>query len=700
MNQRTTIGGTVYESVGSNTSNLLLRCNGTARIQWGNKLIDLIKNGKLAVDNNSTQVAIIQDESEIKHDGLYVINKDKSSKLFVCKNGERYDLTGSDLYISASTKQDFTDEQKKQAKENLGIYYNTLEDLKNSGIQNGIAYVLEDTSLYTIQNGSVEEFEAKLKTVTVEKENEEGEVIKSSYKIVLQVLDSTYIVLQDSIKCYKDIVVDNSATISSEGANGTYGYRLYMDSGKSVLEIDKINVRDASNTQLITQLSYYELTRKISEGSLETSKWYIIHDFVNPWSIASQSTSFRPILVQAMSETKLSPYGFLASDPEITLQYDVLDNLLFSDGINTYTSKGTIKWMRDKYGNEANFDFLDFSTQTDSDGNYITTPHLYDDSTYSLFPVGSYNNKLTVDNVFGETFDASGNPLGCIVNFTFDDSLGLTMQMHDNVIHCSGSGLVLGTKCTDFYNNTFGIINNVDPIQANIHNCTFMNVTDCVFGEGTLSNIICRTDLSNQTFSSKTDTLLYDSTKAKDIYLNGSTLNITSVGEQLFYRGMIVMHSGIQPIPEGWAVCDGNSYTFNGVSSVTPNLVGRFIKATDSSSNVKAVDINPNNSVTLTKQNLPSHSHPHQSHTHNISLTGSGTVNTCTNTTPTNAVIAVDGGTLGYSGDKVSVQSVGVNMSLSGTSQAATSTETTQSWENTPFSIEPNYYSLIFIMKL
>ena len=61
------------------------------------------------------------------------------------------------------------------------------------------------------------------------------------------------------------------------------------------------------------------------------------------------------------------------------------------------------------------------------------------------------------------------------------------------------------------------------------------------------------------------------------------------------------MHSGIQPIPEGWAVCDGKSHTFNGVSSVTPNLVGRFIKATDSSGNVKAVDINPNNSVTLTK---------------------------------------------------------------------------------------------------
>jgi hypothetical protein len=27
---------------------------------------------------------------------------------------------------------------------------------------------------------------------------------------------------------------------------------------------------------------------------------------------------------------------------------------------------------------------------------------------------------------------------------------------------------------------------------------------------------------------------------------------------------MIVMHSGITPIPEGWAICDGNEYTYNG----------------------------------------------------------------------------------------------------------------------------------------
>jgi hypothetical protein len=52
MSERTTIGGVVYESLGSSTSNLLLKCNGTARIQWGGKLIDLIKNGKIASEDS------------------------------------------------------------------------------------------------------------------------------------------------------------------------------------------------------------------------------------------------------------------------------------------------------------------------------------------------------------------------------------------------------------------------------------------------------------------------------------------------------------------------------------------------------------------------------------------------------------------------------------------------------------------------
>lgn len=90
MNERVTIGGTSYEAVGSKSSNLLLRCNGTARIEWGDKLIDLIKNGKIAVENNSPQLQLISSENEIRKDGIYVIPGEDIAKLIIRIKGTNY----------------------------------------------------------------------------------------------------------------------------------------------------------------------------------------------------------------------------------------------------------------------------------------------------------------------------------------------------------------------------------------------------------------------------------------------------------------------------------------------------------------------------------------------------------------------------------------------------------------------------------
>ena len=73
MIERTVIGGTSYETIGSSSSNLLIKCNGTARIQWGNKLIDLIKNGKIASSEPKETLYVISEESEMKNTGIYVM---------------------------------------------------------------------------------------------------------------------------------------------------------------------------------------------------------------------------------------------------------------------------------------------------------------------------------------------------------------------------------------------------------------------------------------------------------------------------------------------------------------------------------------------------------------------------------------------------------------------------------------------------
>ena len=51
--------GRVYESVGSSSSDLLIKSKGSVKIQWGNKYIDLIKNGEINYPKDKIQKLII-----------------------------------------------------------------------------------------------------------------------------------------------------------------------------------------------------------------------------------------------------------------------------------------------------------------------------------------------------------------------------------------------------------------------------------------------------------------------------------------------------------------------------------------------------------------------------------------------------------------------------------------------------------------
>ena len=67
----------------------------------------------------------------------------------------KYNLTGEDLYISTSKDQKLTAEQKNLVLGNIGIYHQTLTDLQNAELQNGIAYVIETNTLYIIKDGVI-----------------------------------------------------------------------------------------------------------------------------------------------------------------------------------------------------------------------------------------------------------------------------------------------------------------------------------------------------------------------------------------------------------------------------------------------------------------------------------------------------------------------------------------------------------------
>lgn len=749
MSERTTIGGVTYESIGSNTSNLLLRCNGTARIQWGNRLIDLIKNGKLAVDNNQITVDVISDLSDIKNDGIYVLSTEQSDQLIIHHNGHQYNLTGTDLYISTSTQQNITVEQKQQALENIGFYYNTLEDVQKAQIQNGIVYVTTEQTLYTIQNGNISEFEAKLKTITVEQTNptndsenneDNEEDINSSIRIVLSVKDMEYMVLADSrIMINYPIYIKNSASLGSEYADQNTGYRLYIQGNTSYLDVDEINVRNGIKVNNYIEKTFSELRSLIKTKTLVPHQWYLIIDFQNHWKLSSETVhNNRPILVRALTKDTLYKQGLLFKDQRVVIHYDyhyqeVITQNKIVNGKGTsedITTRGRITWMADSNNNSANFDFLNYQ---DVKGKPLATLHKSEDDSLdpSIFPVGSYNNTLIVTNLKGTVLKDK--------EISEDDgysvSFGKGVIMYDNYLKCDG---ITVAPDLNFYGNIIHnainlkvakpIINskfeslNSCVLNSNFKNTSFQNLTNCTFNEGDVYDVTCRSDINDYEFSQENTPLLYDKTKVKDIYVNNGVIQITTTSSDSFVKGMIIMYSGADPIPDGWAICDGSEHTYNGVTTITPNLVGNFIKAVGNADDVGQKTVNENNQITLTTSNLPEHSHPHKAHSHaipeqSISIDGNtitGKLNEDVFVDLSNAttnIISGDIGTTitvstGTGGTKkkpsfeitVPEQSSSIPTT---TSEEATSEEIEWQYGDTiPIKIEPNYYALIFIIKL
>ena len=749
MSERITIGGVVYESVGSNTSNLLLKCNGTARIQWGNRLIDLIKNGKLAVDNNQITVEVISDLSDIKKDGIYVLSLEQSDQLIIQHNGHQYNLTGTDLYISANAQQSITVEQKQQALKNIGFYYNTLEDVQKAQIQNGIVYVTTEKALYTIQNGNISEFEAKVKTITVEQtnptdnsennKNSEGD-INSSVRIVLSVKDMEYMVLENSrITVNYPIHIKNSASLCSEYANENTGYRLYMQGDTSYLDVDEINVRNGIKVNNYIERTFSELKHLITTKTLVPHQWYLITDFQNHWKLSSEVVrNNRPILVRALTKDTLYKQGLLFKDQRVVIHYDyhyqeviTQNKIVNGEGVSEdTTTRGRITWMVDSNNNSANFDFLNYQ---DVKGIPLTNLHENEDTSLdpSIFPVGSYNNTLIVTNLKGTILKDKRISRDDGYGVSFDDGV----IMHDNYLKCDGITVAAGLN---FYGNTihnatnltvskpiinskFESIGDNTSVEGSIENCIFKNLTspilncsftrcifqnlDSVFEAGIVADVNCRSDLYNFTFSPTSHPILYDATKAKDVYVNEGVLQITyNSVQQAFSRGMIMMHSGSENIPEGWAICDGSTHTYNGVTTITPNLVGRFIKAVESAEKVGETDVNNNNEVTLELYNLPQHAHE-------LFETGAITSEF------TSDSVVIDTGGITTNSAQVNLESGTSEVLTSCTSVSDTKKDISHTHEitlpetntggiisgkdtPTPIKIEPNYYSLIFIIKL
>lgn len=155
----------------------------------------------------------------------------------------------------------------------------------------------------------------------------------------------------------------------------------------------------------------------------------------------------------------------------------------------------------------------------------------------------------------------------------------------------------------------------------------------------------------------------------------------------MFYPGILQEGQTLESvIPEGYAICDGKT---DGV----PNLVGRFIKCTDTIAGVKECNNNnliSGNSIKIKEENLPNH-------THQFTVTNNSSIS--------------DHVFDGVRGDYIELTTGSDRIWMAGTTPKTLTHNfdidvtieqdpNSDNFPNNPINIEPNYYALIFIMKL
>ena len=155
--------GKNYQETGSSSSPLLLKSNGEIKVQWGNKYIDLVKNGKI---NSSAKeyVFTVSSKDDISDDGIYLVTEDNS--IWFSQDGTTQQISAADnSYVSFNSEQETTSDQKLQALTNIGFYYDTIDKAQEAG--NGIIFNKADNKLYIVNNGVTSEYTPTTQAITV-----------------------------------------------------------------------------------------------------------------------------------------------------------------------------------------------------------------------------------------------------------------------------------------------------------------------------------------------------------------------------------------------------------------------------------------------------------------------------------------------------------------------------------------------------
>lgn len=587
--------GKNYQEAGSSSSPLLLRSNGEIKLQWGNKFIDLVKNGK--INSESKDYIFTADTSdEIKANGIYLVTEDSS--IWINVNNTKTQLSTTDTtYVSFLTEQETTSEQKQQALTNLGLIYENVDALNKAGLVTGLAYVVESNKLYLIQNGVVSEYQVtstlptsgKFDDLTISNLTIKNNTINSN-QLILTINNIPYLQLNDNILCSVPFLVDKLQSINYNYNKS--GFALYQDNGKSVLDIDSLNWRNIESELPKNQKTYitytilgdFNIVTGVTDVSTETETESSEAESLYKLQL-KYPNNISPNLSSYILAELETTYNIFLLTTKVTVQDDISYNQIvldknipethqlyvkFSDSSTKLYSRNDVKLF------DVNLSVVEAYLYN----NGIDTKYIVDiDSAqkhdiipleFEISKVDKYYIIIKLQNTLLASDLLNSNQLKIyqarVPQFIQGEGF-LALRKWDSVNNKYVYHTIMGTyKESDFgisddTSNKFGLYS--DDIKV-----TGISLSGAQFS-GKLPEFTEEKPLDVKNNEFPTMEIVND--KIKKAVDDAGGTNLDLINKNALPKGSIIMFNNADKIPDKWQICDGT----NG----TPNLIDKFIKA-------------------------------------------------------------------------------------------------------------------------
>lgn len=580
--------GKNYQEVGSSSSPLLLRSNGEIKLQWGNKFIDLVKNGKINSEAKDC-IFTVDTSDEIKANGIYLVTEDSS--IWINVEGTKTKLSDNGTtYVSFLTEQEITPEQKQQALTNLGLIYENIDALNKANLITGLAYVVESNKLYLIQNGVVSEYQVTLALPTSGKFDDlaisnltiKNNTINSS-QLILTINNIPYLQLNDNILCSVPFLVDKLQSVNYNYNKS--GFALYQDNGKSVLDIDSLNWRNIESELPKNQKTYitytilgdFNIVTEVTDVSSETESLYKLQlkypNNIPPnlpnYILAELETTYNIFLLTTKVQVQDNiSYNQIVLDKNIPETYQLY--VKFSDSSTKLYSRNDAKLFDVNlkvdeaylYNNGIDTRYI---VDIDNAQKHNITPLEFEvceiDKYYIIIKL---QNTLLASDLLNATqlkiYQAR------VPQFIQGEGF-LALRKWDSVNNKYVYHTIIGTYkesefgISDDTNDKFGFYS--DDVKV-----TGISLSGAKFS-GQLPSF---TETKPDTIAdNQFPTMEIVNEKIKKAVDNVGDTNIALVNKNSLPKGSIIMFNSAENIPDKWQICNGT----NG----TPNLVDKFIKA-------------------------------------------------------------------------------------------------------------------------